>query len=67
MSKRAKLLEEKIKALVPNPKKLKYFELVTPFRAPILQDLMDGKEVIDAFNDTIFDLTKSRSAELLVY
>ena len=56
MAKHAKLLEDKIKALVPNPKKLKYFELIEPFREPILQDLMDGKDVEDCFNDAIFDV-----------
>ena len=56
MAKHAKLLEDKIKALVPNPQKLKYFELIEPFREPILQDLMDGKDVEDCFNDAIFDV-----------
>ena len=56
MSKHAQKLEEKIKALVPNPKKLKYFELVTPYRQPILQDLMDGKDVEESFDDAIFDV-----------
>ena len=56
MAKHAKLLEDKIKALVPNPQKLKYVELIEPFREPILQDLMDGKDVEDCFNDAIFDV-----------
>jgi len=66
MSKHAKILEGKIKTDVPNPKKLKYFDLVKPFRKPILQDVIDGKDIEDAFNDAIFDLTKSRSAKLLM-
>ena len=66
MSKHAKSLEDKIKTDVLNPKKLKYFDLVKPFRKPILQDVIDGKDIEDAFNDAIFDLTKSRSAKLLM-
>ena len=56
MAKHAKLLEDKIKALVPNPQKLKYFKLIEPFREPILQDLMDGKDVEESFDDAIFDV-----------
>jgi hypothetical protein len=56
MSKHAKLLEEKIKALVPNPQKLKYSSLVSIYREPIRQDLIDGKDVDESFDDAIFDV-----------
>ena len=56
MSKHAKLLEDKIKALVPNPQKLKYSSLIAIYREPIKQDLEDGKDVDESFNDAIFDV-----------
>jgi len=56
MAKHAKLLEDKIKALVPNPQKLKYSSLVSIYREPIKQDLIDGKDVDESFDDAIFDV-----------
>lgn len=55
-------LRSKIEASIPNPKKLKYATLVQPFRAPIVEGLMEGKDVEDVFEDVIFDMTKSTSA-----
>ena len=55
-------LKAKIKAEIPNPKKLDYVILVKPFRDPIIEGLMEGKDVEDVFNDVMFDMTESRSA-----
>tara|TARA_B110000211_G_scaffold214075_1_gene255184 strand:+ start:2068 stop:2721 length:654 start_codon:yes stop_codon:yes gene_type:complete len=63
MAEYGKLLRDKIEAAMPNPKKLRYAKLVAPFRGPIIEGLMEGKDVEDVFSDVIFDMTKSRSAE----
>lgn len=55
-------LRNKIEAHIPNPKKLRYVTLVQPLRAPILEGLLEGKDVEDVFDDVIFDITKSMSA-----
>ena len=55
-------LQAKISSEIPNPKKLDYVILVKPFRDPIIEGLMEGKDVEEVFNDVIFDMTKSRSA-----
>ena len=62
MSDYATPLKAKINSEIPNPKKLDYVILVKPFRDPIIEGLMEGKDVEDVFNDVIFDMTKSRSA-----
>jgi hypothetical protein len=62
MAKYAKELRAKIEAHIPNPKKLKYATLVTPFADPIIESLMEGNEVEVAFDNVIFDMTQSRSA-----
>jgi len=63
MATHALALRQKIEASIPNPKKLQYSKLVQPFRAPILEGLMEGKDVEDVFDDVIFDMTRSRSAQ----
>ncbi len=65
MSEYATTMRTKIEASIPNPKKLPYVKVVQPFRDPILEGLMEGKNVEDVFDDVIFDMTKSRSAEAL--
>ncbi|MDA9349964.1 hypothetical protein N9R31_00795 [bacterium] len=62
MAKYANELRAKIEAHIPNPKKLRYATLVTPFAAPIIESLMEGYEVEVAFDNVIFDMTQSRSA-----
>ena len=62
MAQYANELRAKIEAHIPNPKKLRYATLVTPFAAPIIESLMEGNEVEVAFDNVIFDMTQSRSA-----
>jgi len=62
MAQYAKELRAIIEANVPNPNKLKYATLVTPFADPLIESLMEGNEVEVAFDNIIFDLTQSSSA-----
>lgn len=50
MARYAKELRAKIEAHIPNPKKLKYATLITPFADPIIESLMEGNEVEVAFD-----------------
>lgn len=57
-------MRSRIQASIPNPRGIPYDKLVQPFREPILEGLMEGRDPETVFQDVIFDAVNSRSSPM---
>lgn len=56
MAEFAKVMRPRIEAAIPNPKKLPYAQLVGPFRATILADIMSGLDPQGVLENALIDM-----------
>ena len=52
-----------IKDKIPNPKKEPMWKVAGVFREALIEGLKEGRDAEEVFNDVVFDVTESRSAD----